>query len=124
MRYVTITMRHVIIAVAMSMMAVLAATGLLLYVFAPSQEEKATRSAIMEAASNPDTLYIIHAPAAGCPQGWMPLPKAFFEGDGATHDACVRGTGHQGAAMDYLLPGESFPGIADIESLNGPKEGT
>jgi nitrogen fixation-related uncharacterized protein len=96
----------------------------LLWAMAPSQEERATRSAIMEAASNPDTLYIIHAPAAGCPQGWMPLPKAFFEGDGATHDACVRGTGHQGAAMDYLLPGESFPGIADIESLNGPKEGT
>jgi hypothetical protein len=87
-----------------------------------SPEQSATHNAIVSAATEAGTLFVIHKPKAGCPDGWMPIPNAFLETDGSSIDACVHGSGAQGGAIDYLSPGEAFPGVSAIWSLGAPKE--
>lgn len=84
-----------------------------------SAESQATQQAMADAATMPDMLYVIHAPAAGCPSDWRTIPKAFYEPNGSYRVGCITGTGKQGGAMDYLEPGETFPGVAAVWSLGG-----
>jgi hypothetical protein len=89
-----------------------------------SPEQAATRDAIMSASSEAGTLFVIHKPKEGCPDGWTPITSAFLEADGSSIDACIHGTGAQGGAIDYVSPGEAFPGILAIWSLGAPKDRT
>ena len=74
------------------------------------------------ASSEAGTLFVIHKPKKGCPDGWTPITSAFLEADGSSIDACAHGTGAQGSAVDYIIPGEAFIDLAALWSLGPPKE--
>lgn len=84
-----------------------------------SQMRAATHNAIVDAASEPEMLFIVHEPKDGCPDGWRLIPNAFDEANGTHRGACTHGTARQGGQMDYLLPGESFPGIEAVWAIQG-----